>query len=265
MLSLSSLIGAFTEIEERLTTLLESRPFTATLIATPASKVITFIIIFSFIFLLTYETVYWLGIYLDLWEYHAKDIFTEVPVHCAHVYVRVNIVDQQNIDRLREYYLLKRKLKYQVLSWNQVNQLGSEVFKILKFIKYHFEFSPEDFEMNDEPEFGSTVKHLREKVGRLVNGSKLYSEFIDTDSTDHNGVAVTTGSKFTEGTTTKTRSSSINSLHSTDSFYPGHGITEKNVLLFKGDSSEVQSDKDNQYLVKCGIETGNIVDCIIAV
>lgn len=264
MLSLTSLLEPFNVIDQKLTSLLDSYPFTSTLIATPPSKVITFIIIFSFIFLLTYESIYWFGIYLDLWEYHAKDIFTEVPVHCAHIYVRVNIVDNEQLGRLREYYLLKKKLKYQVLYWNQLNQLGSEVFKIKKFIKYHFEFSPEDFEMNEEPEFGSTVKHLRQKVARMVNGSRVYSEFILDKSTEdvnavQEGVATTTGASVIEGTVSKTLPPSTNSSNS------GLGITEKNVLLFKSDANEVGLAKDKEYLVKCGIETGNIVDCILVV
>lgn len=171
-------------IERPLTSFLESYSFTSNLILTPTSKFITETLIVLFIIVLTYETIYWSGIYLNLWEYHAKDIFTEVPIHCAHVYFRLNVIDAKNLDQLEKYYALKQNSKYNILKWNELNQLGSSLFKLKKFIRYHFEFSPEDFEMNENPEFGSTVIHLRRKILQLFENSKIYKEFHDKEYRD---------------------------------------------------------------------------------
>lgn len=147
--------------------------FTANLVQIPLSKLISEILVITFIVVFTYETIYWLGIYLGLWEYHAKDIFTEVPVHCAHVYIRLNVVDTKNARVVDEYYNIKRTT-FSVLSWTTLNQMASDIFHFPKFVKYHFEFSPEDFEGNPEPEYGSTVSHLRAKVLSLFETSDVY-------------------------------------------------------------------------------------------
>ena len=171
-------------IERPLTEFLESYSFTSNLILTPTSKFITETLIVLFFIVLSYETIYWTGIYLNLWEYHAKDIFTEVPIHCAHVYVRLNVISAKDMDQLEKYYSLKQHSKFNILKWNELNQLGSGLFKLRKFIKYHFEFSPEDFEMNENPEFGSTVIHLRRKILQLFENSKIYKEFHDKEYKD---------------------------------------------------------------------------------
>lgn len=168
-------------IEMRLTEILESYSFTSNLISTPTSKFITETLIILFVIVLTYETIYWSGIYLNLWEYHAKDIFTEVPIHCAHVYFRLNVISAKDLVQLERYYSVKKHSKFNILKWNELNQLGSSLFKLNKFIRYHFEFSPEDFEMNENPEFGSTIIHLRRKVLKLFENSKIYKEFHDKE------------------------------------------------------------------------------------
>lgn len=136
--------------------------FTNDLIHNPVSRIISEILFVTFVFLLAFESLYWSGIYLGLWEYHAKDIFTEVPVHCAHVYVRVNVATE--VEKVRLYYQWKQNSTYNIWSWKRLNELGAETFGLAKFVKYHFEFSPEDFENNPQPEFGSTVEHLRQKI-----------------------------------------------------------------------------------------------------
>lgn len=151
--------------------------FTQDLIQNPISRLISESFFILFVLLLTYETIYWSGISLGLWEYHAKDIFTEVPVHCAHVYIRVNFAKRSDIDSVRQYYQLKHNSAYNILNWKHLNDLGEQTFGLGQFVKYHFEFSPEDFEGNPEPEFGSTIEHLRKRILDTVHESTIYSDF----------------------------------------------------------------------------------------
>lgn len=171
-----SLVDAVTFVDRELTRIILSTPFTENLLATSTSKLISEVLLLSFILLLGYEIFYWLGIYVGLWEYHAKDIFTEIPIHCAHVYIRLNVAPTGAVDRVREYYRLRQN-RYNLLSWTTSNQIGTQVFEFEQFVKYHFEFSPEDFEMNDEPEYGSTVRHLRDKILSVVDQSHLYRDY----------------------------------------------------------------------------------------
>ncbi|KAK6463508.1 hypothetical protein DFJ63DRAFT_335041 [Scheffersomyces coipomensis] len=179
------LLNALEQFDTYSTQLLASNRLTSSLIITPLSKFITQFLIISFIGLISYETLYWSGIYLNVWEYHAKDIFKEIPIHCAHVYVRLNLIDQADEDKLNQYYQLKRK--YHILKlldlnhWNNLNQTSQELFKLNRFVKYHFEFSPEDFEMNQDPEYGSNIGHLRQKVLNLFNESDIYNAYKPKD------------------------------------------------------------------------------------
>ncbi|PSK40599.1 hypothetical protein C7M61_000247 [Candidozyma pseudohaemuli] len=156
---------------------MRSHWFLQDLIQNPISRVISESLLVLFIVLFTYETIYWSGIYLDLWEYHAKDIFTEVPIHCAHVYVRVNVANKDSLADVKEYYELKQRSAYNVLNWKKLNELALLIFKLPQFVKYHFEFSPEDFEGNPEPEFGSNIEHLRQKVLTTFFASPLCNRF----------------------------------------------------------------------------------------
>lgn len=174
----------------------------------------------TFFIVLFYEIIYWSGIYLGLWEYHAKDIFKEIPVHCAHVYIRINMVDKKNVPRLRDYYSFRISLLnfWQI---NEKNRIGSDLFKLKRFVKYHFEFGPEDFEMNENPEYGSTVLHLKGKILHTFTTSKLFLKYLDKD------------------------------------------YKENHLILFDNKSNEVDKSRDNEYLSKANIETGNVIDCII--
>lgn len=220
---MTTVIELLYKFDQYLTHQLQQHSFTANLLIHPTSKFITEILIIIVVILLSYETIYWSGIYLGLWEYHAKDIFTEVPIHCAHVSVRVNIIDQENKLKLHDYYQLKQSSKYNPLIWNRLNQLGQEIFKLKKFVKYYYEFSPEDFEMNEEPEFGSTIEHLRNKTLNLFRESELYKE------------------------------------------YHCHDLTIANVLVFNNRDEEVKESENMNYLSKCNIETGNVIDCVVVI
>lgn len=176
--SASNIITSFyNDFDQFVYTKLSSNSFTSNLVATSFSRLISVVLFASFIALLSYESIYWSGIYLNLWEYHAKDIFTEVPVHCAHVYVRINICEKTNLDKIEDYYKIRQNTASSVLNWKRKNELAANIFKLKKFVTYHFEFSPEDFENNSEPEYGSTVEHLRAKVQTLFNSSEFYKGF----------------------------------------------------------------------------------------
>ncbi|ODV77813.1 uncharacterized protein CANTADRAFT_91270 [Suhomyces tanzawaensis NRRL Y-17324] len=207
--------------DNHLTTILSSTAYTSNLITTPISKFITEVLILAVVSVISYEVIYWSGIYLNLWEYHAKDIFTEVPIHCAHIYTRVNVVKKDDLVQLREYYALKHSSKFNLSAWNKLDNIGREIFKLKQFIKYHLEFSPEDFEMNDDPEYGSNVEHLRNRIAELVNNSDVLKKYLPS-KVDH-----------------------------------------RSVFIFNNCNDEVSTKENAQYLVKCHIETGNVIDCII--
>ena len=211
------------EFDKYVTTRLESNSFTSNLLITPTSKFITELLIIVFVLLLTYEVIYWSGIYLGLWEYHAKDIFTEVPIHCAHINVRINVVRENKKFALLEYYALKEKYCHNLIYWKRLNELSNEVFELNKFIKYYFEFSPEDFEMNKEPEFGSTIGHLRSKVLGIVNSSDIFSDFNRSK------------------------------------------LEANDVKIYNNRNEEVPLTKNEEYLSKCHIETGNVIDAVIVI
>lgn len=182
-----TLVAAYvSQYDQWFTRFMSSHWFLQDLIQNPISKLISETLFITFIVLFSYETIYWSGIYLDLWEYHAKDIFTEVPIHCAHVYVRVNIAEKKDLPAVQEYYELKQRSTYNVLNWKTLNEHALRTFKLQKFVKYHFEFSPEDFEGNPEPEFGSTIEHLRQKVLDTFFASPLYTRFTADDITRDN-------------------------------------------------------------------------------
>ena len=145
----SAIIKLAYQYDQLLTSYLQSNSFTSNLLATPISKLITEFLIIVFIVLFSYETIYWSGIYLKLWDYHAKDIFTEVPIHCSHVYIRLNFVDSENIELLDQYYQLKSNstillskfhdhfnfnvnfdLAGDFNNWKKLNSLSREVFKL---------------------------------------------------------------------------------------------------------------------------------------
>lgn len=200
---------------------INSNDFTLPLVATPVGRYITESILVCSILLLTYESIYWSGIYLGLWEYHAKDIFKEIPVHCAHVYIRLNVAQKKNLPKIEQYYELLKNSKLNLLNYKAMNDIKKQAFDLKDFVKYHFEFSPEDFEKNKKPEYGSTIDHLRLKTFNLFNSSDLYKPFKN---------------EF---------------------------LSKGNVFIYNKYGEKIGRDEDFDYLVKCGIETGDTIDCII--
>ncbi|GEQ68172.1 hypothetical protein JCM33374_g1839 [Metschnikowia sp. JCM 33374] len=204
---------------------LSQHNFTSSLIQNPVSKVITECLFIGFVVLFWYELLYWSGIYIGLWEYHAKDIFKEVPVHCAHVYVRLNIAKKTDAENVRSYYQLKKQSPYNILNWKTLNEKGTNLFELNQFVKYHFEFSPEDFENNPEPELGSTIEHLREKTLATFLRSSIKAKFYSELK----------------------------------------GVSLDDVLIFNNKTEEVKPSHNKTYLSKIHIETGNVIDGIILV
>ncbi|RKP32862.1 hypothetical protein METBISCDRAFT_21125 [Metschnikowia bicuspidata] len=174
--------------------------FSLVLVHTKVSKYITEVLFLIVACILCYETLYWSGIYLGLWEYHAKDIFKEVPIHCAHVYVKINFASSAKSDMVREIYDIKRKNRCNVLKWNSPKELEDEALLMRNYVKYHFEFSPEDFDDNPEPEFGSTVEHLRKHVLNMVSSSPVFVKYLESSELEPSNVLVF-NSKHEEVTT----------------------------------------------------------------
>lgn len=191
MASISGIVAsAYARFDNWAVSVLSEYPFTANLITTRVSRLISEGLFVSFVLLFSYELIYWSGIYLGLWEYHAKDIFKEVPVHCAHIYVRINIIDEADYPQLKKYYDLKLSSTFHAFNWKKLNLIADNIFKLKKFVKYHFEFSPDDFEKNPEPEWGSTVEHLRHKILSLVNSSNFYNDYIEDKELSKDNVLV---------------------------------------------------------------------------
>lgn len=141
------------------------------------SRLITDIFFVLFVLVASYQLFYWSGIYLGLWEYHAKDIFPPVPVHCAHVYVRINLAKRELREALNNYYVFVRKSKFNPFAVSRIKSTERTLFLWRTFIRYHFEFGPEDFEGNESSELGSTILHLKETILKTFTTSKFYSDF----------------------------------------------------------------------------------------
>lgn len=189
------------------------------LMSTSLGLRITQVLFLAFIAVLSYETIYHTGIYLHLWEHHAKHIFKEIPVHCAHVYIDVNFA---SADSIRENRLAcashKSKPNHLIKAMHKAS-----AFKFPGMVRYHLEFSPDDFENNMDPDLGSTIGHLREKILKLAQGSEYFSTVIGN----------------------------LNEL------------TTEAVCIFDRKNNEIPPEKNDAYLVHCNIETGNKVTCII--
>lgn len=155
-------------IEDQVERQLSSLALTAPLVQSTASKYITYTLIVAFVVVLLYETLYWSGIYLGLWEYHAREIFKEVPVHCAHIYVRLGSLDSEaNLQELQTHFASRSYIHKHW--WNRFVAPPTPTTTIT----YHFEFGPEDFEKNESPELGLTVGQLLSKILSTYKDSPL--------------------------------------------------------------------------------------------
>lgn len=180
------------ELDSSFVEMLNQHEFSQVLVHNAVSKYITEALFLIVSFIICYETLYWSGIYLGLWDYHAKDIFKEVPIHCAHVYVKINFAKRETRAKVRDLYDIKCKNRYNVLEWRAPKEPESRLFLLKDFVKYHFEFSPEDFEENPEPEYGSTVEHLRKRVLSTINSTSVYDKYLENAQLDPSNVLVFT-------------------------------------------------------------------------
>lgn len=126
-------------------TLLKKTEFTSHLVEHLPSRVITLILIYGGIILSIYELILNTGVYLGLWNHPADEVFDEIPVHCAHVYVSIRVM---------------------------VEKEGDKRESLLEFpIVYHFEFSPDEYAHED---YGTDLKFLRQKVHDWFMSSQAY-------------------------------------------------------------------------------------------
>lgn len=133
-------------------------------ISHPISLRITSIGIIILTLITTYHIVEYVAIKLGFWTDGLS--IHDIPEHCAHVYVKVSV-------------------SYQ----NEINQ-----------VDYKLEFSPEEYS-KDQPEFGTDLRFLKRKVYFLVKDSKIYKELnepffrIDDVTLYYNGEQLTEHSK----------------------------------------------------------------------
>lgn len=132
---------------------LSKAEFTSHLVAYPQSRFVTITLIYLGIFLAVYEIGLNVGVALGLWKNPAHEVFKEIPVHCAHVYVSINMIKRESSklastkQREKPNYLLK----YPII--------------------YHFEFSPEEYA---HEEYGTDLKFLKSKVLDWFTTSEVY-------------------------------------------------------------------------------------------
>ncbi|AWU74889.1 hypothetical protein CAS74_003250 [Pichia kudriavzevii] len=131
---------------------LNKTEFTSHLVQSAPSRIVTVTLIYMGILLAAYEIVLHTGVFLGIWKNPADEVFKEIPVHCAHVYVNINLIKKEDARRKHDQSV---KPKY-----------------LLKYpIVYHFEFSPEEYA---HEEFGTDLKFLKGKVQQWFLTSEVY-------------------------------------------------------------------------------------------
>lgn len=123
---------------------LTKNEFTTHLVAETPSRIITILLAYVGIFLAVYEIGLHSGVYLGLWRNPAHEVFKEIPVHCAHVYISINLLKD---GERAPNFLLKNP------------------------IVYHFEFSPDEYA---HEEFGTDLKFIKNKVNKWFTTSEVY-------------------------------------------------------------------------------------------
>jgi hypothetical protein len=129
---------------------LSKTEFTSHLIASSSSRLVTAFLIYLGILLAVYETILHSGVALGLWKNPADEVFKEIPVHCAHVYVSINLVKKNE---------------------EETDDKGKPKFLLKYPIVYHFEFSPEEYA---HEEYGTDLKFIKSKVHDWFSTSEVY-------------------------------------------------------------------------------------------
>lgn len=134
---------------------LSKTEFTSHLIASSSSRFVTALLIYLAILLTIYEIVLHTGVALGLWKNPADEVFKEIPVHCAHVYVSINLVKKGE---------------------TETGDDGKPQLLLKYPIVYHFEFSPEEYA---HEEYGTDLKFIKGKVLEWFSTSEVYHHHKD--------------------------------------------------------------------------------------
>lgn len=134
---------------------LSKTEFTSHLIESSSSRCVTALLIYGGLLLGLYEIVLHTGVALNLWRNPADEVFKEIPVHCAHVYVSINLLKEIDDEKKEKEGEEAEKPRY-----------------LLKYpIVYHFEFSPDEYA---HEEYGTDLKFIRGKVHEWFLTSEVY-------------------------------------------------------------------------------------------
>ena len=129
--------------------------FTSHLIESSSSRFVTALLIYGGLLLAVYEIVLHTGVALNLWRNPADEVFKEIPVHCAHVYVSINLLKEIGDEK-------KEKGE---------EEAGKPSYLLKYPIVYHFEFSPDEYA---HEEYGTDLKFIRGKVHQWFLTSEVY-------------------------------------------------------------------------------------------
>lgn len=133
--------------------------FTSHLIESSSSRFITALLIYGGILLTIYEIILHFGVAMNWWNNPADEVFKEIPVHCAHVYISINLLKEEEDDDEDE-------------DENQDSDNRKKPHYLLKYpIVYHFEFSPEEYA---HEEYGTDLKFITDKVYKWFLTSEVY-------------------------------------------------------------------------------------------
>ncbi|KAG0681229.1 hypothetical protein C6P42_004313 [Pichia californica] len=144
---------------------LSKTEFTSNLIQSSASRFVTALLIYGGIFLAIYETILHFGVAMNWWKNPADEVFKEIPVHCAHVYVSINLLKDGSDDEESEGNEKDDKKE-------DKKENNEKTKYLLKYpIVYHFEFSPDEYA---HEEYGTDLKFLKGKVHNWFESSEVY-------------------------------------------------------------------------------------------
>lgn len=150
---MSVLVAFYNQLEIIIQNVLSQSDFFKHHLEDPISIKITSISIIILTIILIYKIIFYIGVNFKVWEIPGKEYFIDKPVHCAHLYVNGYVIGNGDLNK-----------------------------KILlsKPLKYHLEFSPEDFENTGyDPELGSTLGFIRKKLYFLFKDSPFFEKLDD--------------------------------------------------------------------------------------
>lgn len=88
-------------------------------------------------------------------EFEAREKFFAKPVHVAHLYVECDVIRHDNDSLL-----------------------------LSKPLKFHIEFSPEEYEHEKRPEFGCKLSVLRRKLYHFFKETNIYNDLVEDKGDD---------------------------------------------------------------------------------